>query len=215
MTVGRPRTVSDEQILSGAGHLIGRVGPARLTLAEVGREVGLSAATLIQRFGSRRGFLLALARHGVDTLPRRVAEAATGARPAHALVDVFADMAGGVRSTEEFANHLAFLLLDLADPDFHRISRDYANAVEQAIAEVLTAGQTAGELTPGDLSHLPWALHAAYNGALVTWGMTGTGDPAEHVRAQLTLLLQPHLAPAAPGHDGRIPRPPRRRGQVR
>lgn len=190
------------------------MGPARLTLAEVGREVRLSAATLVQRFGSRRGLLLAIARHGVDTLPRLVSEAGRSTTPTHALVEVFAGIAATVRTTEEFANHLAFLLIDLADPDFHQVSRDYANAMERAIAEALTAGQAAGELIPADLSRLPQAIHGAYNGALVTWGMTGAGSAAEHVRTHLTLLLDPYLAPAPPGHDGRnvrtSPRQPRR-----
>ena len=43
-------------------------------------------------------------------------------------------MPSAVRTSAEFANHLAFLLLDLTDPQFQQISRDYATAVEQAIA---------------------------------------------------------------------------------
>ena len=46
-----------------------RLGPARLTLAEVAKEAGLSPATLVQRFGSKRGLMLALwaaAVEGVD-----------------------------------------------------------------------------------------------------------------------------------------------------
>ncbi|WP_433514971.1 TetR/AcrR family transcriptional regulator [Nonomuraea sp. CA-143628] len=193
MTMGRPRTVSDEQILGGAARVIARVGPARLTLAEVGREVGLSAATLVQRFGSKRGVLLAVAAHGAETLPSRVAAAQTASAPVEALIDVLAGMAGSIRSTEEFANHLAFLLLDLADPQFQRISRDYAAAVERAIAEVLAVGQAVGELVQGDVSRFPRAIHAAYNGALIAWGLAGEGDPAENVREQLALLLGPYL----------------------
>jgi AcrR family transcriptional regulator len=197
MTIGRPRTVSDEQVLAGAVRVISRVGPARLTLAEVGQQVGLSAATLVQRFGSRRGLLLAVARHGVDVLPRQLAAAKHASAPVQALIEVFADIAGTVRTAEEFANHLAFLLLDLADPQFQRISRDYAIAVEQAIADVLAASRAAGELTSGDFGQLPQAVHAAYNGALVTWGLAGDGSPAEHVRTHLTLLLGPHMEPHA------------------
>lgn len=184
--------MSDAQILAGAARVIARVGPARMTLAEVGREAGLSAATLVQRFGSKRGLLLAVARHGADALPRQVAAARAASTPAQALIEVFAGIAGTVRSSEEFANHLAFLLLDLADPQFQRISREYATAVERAIADVLAAGQAAGELTSGDLGQLPRAIHAAYNGALVTWGLAGDGSPAGHVRTLLTLLLAPH-----------------------
>ncbi|MBW8805371.1 MAG: TetR/AcrR family transcriptional regulator [Catenulisporales bacterium] len=195
MTMGRPRTVSDEQVLAGAARAIARVGPARLTLAEVGREVGLSAATLVQRFGSKRGVLLAVARHGAKALPLQMSAAQDASAPATALIDVLTGIAGTINSSAEFANHLAFLLLDLSDPQFQQISHDYTAAVEAAIADVLTASQAAGELAPGDLSQLPRAIHAAYNGALLTWGMAGEGSPAEHVRSQLILLLGPYFEP--------------------
>ena len=38
----RPRTVSDEEILAATARMIGRVGPLRLTLGHVAREVGLA-----------------------------------------------------------------------------------------------------------------------------------------------------------------------------
>ncbi|RSM67942.1 TetR/AcrR family transcriptional regulator [Actinoplanes sp. ATCC 53533] len=193
MTVGRPRTVSDEQILAGAARVVARMGPARLTLAEVGQEVGLAAATLTQRFKTKRGLLLALARHGADALPDRLAAARSAAAPARALIENFAALAGSVRTSAEFANHLAFLLLDLTDPQFQQISRDYADAVEQTIAEVLAAAHAAGEIVHTDLTDLPRAIHAAYNGAMVTWGMHGQGSPADQVRTQLTILLEPYL----------------------
>ena len=62
----RPRTVPDEQILTAAQRAMSRLGPARLTLAEVATEAGLSAATLVQRFGSKRGLMLALWASAVD-----------------------------------------------------------------------------------------------------------------------------------------------------
>jgi AcrR family transcriptional regulator len=198
VTVGRPRTVSDEQILAGAARVIARVGPARLTLAEVGREVGLAAPTLTQRFKTKRGLLLALARHDAGVLPGRLAAARSADRPVRALIDSFTALASAVRTSAEFGNHLAFLLLDLTDPQFQQISRDHATAVEQAIAEVLAAAHTAGELAGDDPAELPRAIHAAYNGAMVTWGMHGDGSPADQVRSQLGILLDPYLTPTPP-----------------
>jgi AcrR family transcriptional regulator len=203
VTIGRPRTIGDEQILTGAAQVIGRVGPAGVTLAAVGAEVGLSAASLVQRFGSKRDLLLAVARQGADAMPRTLAAAAEAPAPALALVEGFARLASGMRSSKEFANHLAFLMLDLADPEFQQISHAHAVGVERAIAEVLTASAAAGEMAPDDLDQLPRAVHAAYNGALVTWGMLGEGDAAEHVRRQLSLLLRPHLThPPGPRQRG-------------
>jgi AcrR family transcriptional regulator len=204
VTIGRPRTVSDEQILAAAARVIGRVGPARLTLAEVGREVELAAPTLAQRFGTKRRLLLAVARHGAAELPARLAAARRAEAPVRALIDIFAAMAGGIRTSAEFANHLAFLLVDLTDPQFQEISRDQATAVEQAITEVLLAARAAGELTT-DVPELPAAIHAAYNGAMLTWGMHGHGNPAERVRTQLTLLLDPHLRQRGSKGEGGSP----------
>jgi len=57
----RPRLASDEDILMAAFRAIARLGPARLTLADVAREAGVSAAALVQRFGSKRALLRAAA----------------------------------------------------------------------------------------------------------------------------------------------------------
>jgi len=43
---------------------MGELGPAKLTLARVAKAAGLSPATLVQRFGSKRALLLALAKSG-------------------------------------------------------------------------------------------------------------------------------------------------------
>ena len=76
----RPRTVPNEHILGAAQRTMSRLGPARWTLAEVAKDAGLSPATLVQRFGSKRGLMLALwaaAVEGVDACFEDL-------RPAHA-----------------------------------------------------------------------------------------------------------------------------------
>ena len=44
-----------------AFRAIARLGPARLTLADVATDVGVSPAAIVQRFGSKRALLLATA----------------------------------------------------------------------------------------------------------------------------------------------------------
>ena len=44
---GRPRGVDDAVILRAAVEVIGRVGPAKLTLAAVADELGLVPGTLV------------------------------------------------------------------------------------------------------------------------------------------------------------------------
>jgi AcrR family transcriptional regulator len=188
----RPRTVSDGEILVAAARVIGDVGPDRLTLAEVGRRVGLAPATLLQRFGSRRGLLLALAEHDVDAVPSRLRTAASAREGIlDALVRLLAETASQIDSPARFAHHLAFLLKDLADPEFQAVTRRYGDSVSAAIRTVLAAAADRRELE-ADVEELAHLLHVVYNGALVTWGMTPEGEPADRVARHLDQVLAPY-----------------------
>ena len=57
--MARPRLVSDDVILDATRQVLAELGPVKLTLAAVGARVGLAAPTLVQRFDSVRGLLLA------------------------------------------------------------------------------------------------------------------------------------------------------------
>jgi AcrR family transcriptional regulator len=190
---GRPRTASDDDILAATGRAIGRIGPARLTLANVADEVGLAPATLLQRFGSKRGLLLAFSARGAPA----AAEAFAAARSAHpsplaALSAALVGMTRGVRTPAELANHLALLQIDLSDPDFHRHALDQARVVREEIRALLDAAVAAGELATCDTERLARAVQATYNGALVTWAIFREGSVADWLDEELARLLQPY-----------------------
>jgi AcrR family transcriptional regulator len=188
----RPRTVSDEAILVATAQVIGEVGPDRLTLGDVGRRVGLSPATLLQRFGSRRGLLLALATHDVDAIPGRIRSAASASGSVlDALVAELVEMASQITDPAQFGNHLAFLLLDLSDPEFQAVARHYGTGMFRAIRDVLTSAAARGELAASvDTVALAGLVHVVYNGALVTWGMAPDGTSAVHVERHLQGMLE-------------------------
>src|SRR5215212_6500552 len=71
----RPRTVEDSTILEAAVTVLGRIGPERLTLADVGEEAGLSAATLVQRFGSKRDLMLSVLKFATNGFGERFEQA--------------------------------------------------------------------------------------------------------------------------------------------
>ena len=59
----RARKATDEDVYCAVIQAISRLGPQRMTLGDVAREVGVTAGALVQRFGSKRGLLLAAIRH--------------------------------------------------------------------------------------------------------------------------------------------------------
>ncbi|MFC6576606.1 TetR family transcriptional regulator [Planomonospora parontospora] len=192
--MARPRTTSDEAIMRATGRAVTARGPAGLTLAAVAAEAGLSPAALVQRFGSKRGLLLAFA-----------AWAAAGAgevflqarrrhdSPLAALHGALAELASGLRTPEEVANGLAFLQLDLTDPEFREHAADQARRVREEITGLL-ADAVAARLLAGDTDpvRLARAVQVAYNGALILWAVTGGEDLADALRSDIDQLLQPH-----------------------
>src|SRR5689334_20127853 len=106
----RPRTISDQDILTAAARVVARVGAPVLTLADVGKETGLSPATLLQRFGSKRGLLLGLAAATVDTVESTFARIrAEYASPVAALIASASAVAQSSDQPEELINGLTFL----------------------------------------------------------------------------------------------------------
>jgi AcrR family transcriptional regulator len=193
MAVGRPRTVSDAAILAAAMRVIGEVGPARMTLADVAREAGLAAPTLVQRFGSKRGLLLALSEPSVVRLAERFEQARERhGSPLAALSGALTGMVGAVSEPEAFSNHLAFLQLELSDPEFHRNTLAYTRALRDELERLLGEAVAAGELRAGaDTAALARSLQVAYNGALITWAIYREGTLEAWLARELEAVLAP------------------------
>jgi AcrR family transcriptional regulator len=190
--VPRPRTVDDEALLAAALDLIGRVGPARLTLARVAEEVGLAPATLLQRFGSKRGLMLAAARRGTDWAGRFAAARGGAASRVEALVAALVAATAAVRTPEAMANSIAFLQIDLADDEFHAEALAGAQAMRTEIAALLREAVDARELAGADPGGLADTVVTTYNGALITWAIHRDGTIEDWLRARLEAVLAPY-----------------------
>ncbi|NEC10014.1 TetR/AcrR family transcriptional regulator [Streptomyces sp. SID7909] len=192
--MGRPRGIEDAVILRATAEVIGRVGPAGLTLAVVAREVGLVPGTLVQRFGSKRGLLLALAERSAKDAEVR---SGTG-RGAHesalgALAALIVEPMALMDTPETYANHLAFLCIDLTDPEFRRHALAIHQAQGRTVEGLLAEALRAGELHAGtDTGALAGAVQAITSGAGLLWALDRRGTLAQRVRAELDHLLAPY-----------------------
>ena len=191
--MARPRTIDDRELLAAAWRAVGRVGPVRLTLSEVARDAGVSPATLVQRFGSKRRLLLALAAEAAEDAGGELRDArANHASPLAALrAGLIAD-ATTVADPQAFANSLAFLQVEIADPDFHGSIRTYADAVLAEIRDLLDAAVAAGELRPTGTARLARTVLTTYNGALITWAIHRRGPLARWLTRELDAVLDPY-----------------------
>jgi AcrR family transcriptional regulator len=195
----RPRTKDDPSILTAAGLIISRIGPAKFTLADVAREVGLSAATLVQRFGSKRGLMLALARSARDSVEACFAAVRrANPSPLDALVAAATEMTKYVQSPEEMANHLAFLQTDLSDPDFYSVMLENSLRIEAGYRSLLDDAVAARELNSCDTARLARAVGSMSGGSLIGWAVYRQGTAEAWVRADLATLLDPYRSTRRP-----------------
>ncbi|MFI9103375.1 TetR/AcrR family transcriptional regulator [Streptomyces fildesensis] len=197
MVTGRPRGVDDAVILRTTAEVVGRVGPAGLTLAVVAREVGMVPATLVQRFGSKRGLLLALAEQSAKDAGALFGRTRSEHEPAlEALVTLTVESMAPMASPEMYANHLAFLCIDLTDPQFHQHALAVHQAQGQAVENLLAEAVSAGALRAGtDVVALARSVQAATAGTGLMWALDRQGTLAQRLRQGIDTALSPHLQP--------------------
>lgn len=212
---GRPRSMDDAAILDAAARVMGRTGPAGLTLALIAGEVGLVPATLVQRFGSKRSLLLALSARTVADIDASAARVrAEHGSPLAALDALVAGLWPAELTPQEYANHLAFLCADLADPE----ARGHALAAHEAqdrataalVAEAFACGElhpVAGAAAPGAASQeatapavaappvaaLTATVQAAVTGAGLLWSLDHRATLPERRREALRAVLAPYV----------------------
>ncbi|GLC24769.1 TetR/AcrR family transcriptional regulator [Roseisolibacter agri] len=194
----RPRKVTDDDVFAAAHRAMTRLGPGELTLARIAQEAGVTAGALAQRFGSKRDLLLALARRAADG----TGDFIRGLRAEHgsplATVRAYAAcMAHLARSPAALARNLAYLQIDLADPDFRTHLTAQAGATRAAIADLLADAVADGELAPAtDLATLARTVEITLNGALLTWAFDQREPADVFIRAAVDAVLAPHLLPS-------------------
>jgi AcrR family transcriptional regulator len=193
--MARPRLVSDDVILDATREVLAELGPVKLTLAAVGSRVGLAPPTLMQRFGSKRGLLLASAARS-PVMVQRLAELVAGRNtsPLATLRDFALSAVAHIEHREQLGNGLGFVQLDVADPEFRRHALAHSAAIVDSCDHFYRAAVDAGELRADtDVPALARHTLVCFNGALQVWAVNGWGSLSEFLSEQLDLMIAPYL----------------------
>jgi AcrR family transcriptional regulator len=192
----RPRKASDAEVMAATHRVMQQVGPAQVTLGRIAAEAGVTAGALVQRFGSKRGLMLALMAEFSGSAPgffaRLRAQHPSPLAALRAYADCQAQMAD---SPATLAHHLSYLQIDLTDPEFHAHLSAQARDTRDELRRLLADAVAAGELGPGtDVDRLTRAVQSVLSGSLFVWATLREGTAAEWVRADLDAVLAPYVA---------------------
>ena len=189
--MARPRVADDQQLLSAAQAVLSELGPADFTLERAAARGGVSAATLIKRFGSKKRLFLELNRRWVASIgPGLDATAAGQATPLARLRAAALWGFDDLDSPGRTANQLATLALDLQDPAMQELLAAGWQIVQDRLTELAGAAIAAGEL-PGARSaeQVARVLHAAGEGIRLTWCVQPSGSLVARAEADIGAIL--------------------------
>jgi AcrR family transcriptional regulator len=191
----RPRKVTDKQLSAAAQAVMSKVGPRELTLAAIAKEAGVTAAVLVQRFGSKRALLLALSEEAAKGANDFMAALTKQHASPLAALRAYADcMSGMASSPAALARNLAYLQIDLTDADFRKHLVKQARATRAGLQLLLEAAAEAGELAKNvNPSELARTIEATLNGSMLTWAFYQEGKAAQWIRTDLESVLAPYL----------------------
>jgi AcrR family transcriptional regulator len=183
----RSKSRSDEQVLDAALAIVHSGGVGRLTFAALASRCGLSAATLVQRFGTKPALIQRTLLHAWGSLHARTLELASSApKTPDGAVGLLVGLSHYDGTVEDFAEGLLVLREDLRDPVLRSQGAAWETALTTALGECFAS-------VPGAPAGIGFALAAHWQGALIWWAFSARCPLddylGESLRALISMLL--------------------------
>jgi AcrR family transcriptional regulator len=175
----RPKTLPDVDVLNAAHRLMHEHGPEALTFASLAEACGLSAATLVQRFGSKAGLKQATLLHAWDGLDGKTAElAASVPRTPAGAIALLVALSKDYGGVEAYAEGLLVLREDLRDPALRARGAAWKAALSKALDDCFAG-------TPGTPWDVGLLMASHWQGSLLWWGFDPQGKVEDYVGKSL------------------------------
>lgn len=159
--MGRSKLLSDGMVLDRLLVQLEKLGPGGLTFAKASEAAGLSAASLVQRFGARDAMVEAVLLHAWDRLDAATAaaDAEAPATPAGAI-DLLLRLLPGKASGCDVTDGLLLLREDFRNPRLCARGAAWGSTLARALGRQLTTA-------PGDADRLGWQMASIWQGAII------------------------------------------------
>jgi AcrR family transcriptional regulator len=178
----RPKTLPDFDVLKAANKVLHEDGPDALTFAAVAKGCGLSAATLVQRFGSKAALKQAALLHAWDGLDEKTAAlAASVPKTPAGAIEVLVGLSH-YGDVDTYAEGLLVLREDLRDPALRARGARWRDALTEVLDRCF-------ENTYSAPSGIGLLMASHWQGSLLWWGFDPKGRVEDHVKASLEAFV--------------------------
>lgn len=175
----RHKKISDEQVLDDLYEPILKFGPDGLTFALSAQACGLSAATLVQRYGSRLDLVEAVLLRAWDKLEAETAAAdAEEALTPEGAIDFLIRLMPPQDAERNTANGLLLLREDIRNRNLRARGARWGQTLATALGRRLSSDREEAE-------RLGWLMAAVWQGAHTWWAFNRNGTAEQAIRRVL------------------------------
>jgi AcrR family transcriptional regulator len=184
--VGRPRKISDDELMAACGRAIGAYGPG-FTLAQVAAEAGVAVGTVSGRFGSKHAMMLAMMTVAAAAVEDRMrAAAARHKDPVAAVLAAVLVTAEGIDDPATTTNHLAQLGADMSDPALRDGLTVLRTRIRGVLRSLLAAAALPAAPPPARAARIVAGLA---HGSQLDWALSPSGRLRDRLRADVRAVL--------------------------
>jgi AcrR family transcriptional regulator len=189
--VARPIETADDDLLDAADAVLMANGPAAFTLARAADAAGVSAATLVKRFGSKERLFVRLSQRWVasldDSLRARAEPCATPLARLHAVaLHSYHDLDHPATAH----NQIAALATDLQSDELRgwlHVGWEHVRShLRLHAADAIAAGELIGAPPADQLARI---IAGTMEGGCIAWSVHPEGSLIERLQNDLTALL--------------------------
>lgn len=190
--MGRPKTISDSDLLDRAFDVISREGFESFTFQQVGKAVGLSAPALVKRFKTKKRLAL-FARNqkwerNFTRMSASEVEALSGLTGIYGFVELIARSVDSKRLGE----HASWLGAEAGDPRSKIKVAAYfeqtRNILRRLLHEAVNEGELTNEIAPDSFAI---TLEALIQGAIFQFAFLEKKNIKEHLESHVRVVLKP------------------------
>jgi len=191
----RNKEKTDLSILNKALKVIIKKGPTAFSLEDISKVVALSPATLLQRFGSKKGLLSRVLEYSnqkmFKELNKRIERTLRSEKSSiESIIELLLDFVGAFSKPEQVAQGLDIFKLDILDADLNKVSCEYFLIRKKCLLELLSRAKEKGELAKdSDIESLAECLECVWQGTILQWALFKKGKLTEHLRKNLETVL--------------------------
>jgi AcrR family transcriptional regulator len=175
--VPRTKKVGDSIILKMILEVIAKEGATTFSLEDLSKKTGLSPATLLQRFGSKRNILhKAIELANQDLKNNLTNRSVIDKSPLKEIINVYLELSMPFSNPIDVARGLDILKLDITEKRLNRLTKKYFELRRNKITSLVTLAQKQGEIAfDFHIADLVWNLECLWQGSIMLWALTQKG----------------------------------------